>query len=105
MSTTDLRLIYELRHSLKTLPFEEVQEIAVMALYHAFVMTETRNSFTPEFLKEACRRHAPKRLPIVEDMHRESVKFIRNYIKEDGTMTVQPRIAVENRSAPLALVR
>lgn len=92
MAPKNMEIIKKLRLLVKQLPEFEREEMLVMSLYHSYIMTETRNSFTPEFLKESGRIHAPKRLPIVEEMHRDAVSFLRPFLIQINTYHEQKNI-------------
>lgn len=68
-----------LQLKVKRLTREELEQLAVNALFHLRCVSGSRNSFDPEYLEAAHRTNIgmPYRTLAVENMHHAAAEFIR----------------------------
>jgi hypothetical protein len=68
-----------LQLKVKELGREELERLAVQALFHLRCLSASRNSYDPEYLEAVDRTSVglPYRTPTVENMHTRAAEFIR----------------------------
>ena len=68
-----------LQLKVKRLNREDLERLAVDALFHLRCLSGSRNSYDPEYLEAVNRTNVglPYRTPTVENMHHAAAEFIR----------------------------